>query len=150
MSEDQEKYAENQQDRRCRVISPAVKRLEVVAGILWRDQRFLAAQRPPGSVQEGWWEFPGGKLEAGESAEQALARELREELGVRTEQADFWRTVEHVYTEPPRHVVLHFYHVRCFSGEPRSREGQALCWVTREEAAQLPFLEADLPIVREL
>lgn len=125
-------------------------RIEVVAGILWRGERFLAACRPAGSAHEGLWEFPGGKVESGEGAEAALARELCEELGVRMGPAAFWRTQEHVYTVPPRHVVLHFFHVRDFAGEPQSREGQELRWVTAAEASSLPFLEADLPIVRAL
>ena len=138
----------------CRIITPGVKRIEVVAGILWRGGRFLAACRPEGSVHAGQWEFPGGKVEAGEDAEAALARELREELGVElgmeAGRAQFWRTLEHVYTTPPRHVVLHFFHVRDFAGQACAREGQELRWLTPVEAAELPFLEADVPVVRDL
>ena len=136
--------------QRCRTITPSVKKLEVAAGILWRGGRFLAAQRPPGSVQQGFWEFPGGKIEPGEAPAQGLARELREELGVGISQPLFWRLEEHVYADPPRHVLLHFFHVHDFTGEPCSREGQALRWVTRAEALDLPFLAADIPVLHAL
>lgn len=134
----------------CRVITATVKRMDVVAGILWRGERFLAACRPAGSVHAGQWEFPGGKVEPGEGRETALTRELREELGVEAGGLLFWRTLEHEYAHPPRHVVLHFFHVRDFAGEPRSREGQELRWLTVAEAENLPFLEADVPVVRAL
>lgn len=139
---------------RCRVIHPEVRCIEVAAGILWRGDRFLAACRPPGSVQEGFWEFPGGKIEHGESPAEAMARELTEELGsglgVTAQHCHFWRLVEHEYAEPPRRVRLHFFHVRGFSGEPRPREGQDLRWVTPQEAQELNFLAADVAVLREL
>ena len=125
--------------------------IDVAAGILWRDGRFLAAQRPPGSIQEGFWEFPGGKVEPGESPAEALIRELQEELGVTVRAPVFWRQAEHAYATPvARHVRLHFFHVRAFTGEPRACEGQALRWVLPREARTVPFLAADLAIVREL
>lgn len=125
--------------------------LEVVAGILWRDGRYLAVQRPEGKAQAGWWEFPGGKIEAGETPEQALIRELREELSVNVARAEFWRLREHTYVgAAPRRVRLHFFHVRRFTGEPQPNDGQAMRWTTPEDALRLPFLEADLPLVRLL
>lgn len=126
---------------------PVVK---VAAGILWRGGRLLAAQRPGGKPLAGFWELPGGKLEAGESAEAALARELAEELGVTVLEARFWRVSEHDYPERGFRVRLHFFHVRKFSGEPRAREGQALAWVTPEAAAGMAFLPADAEILRAL
>ena len=87
-------------------------------------------------------------MEPGESLEAALARELREELGVAVLEARFWRTVDHEY--PQRSVRLHFFHIDAFSGEPAPREGQAMRWLTPCEARELPFLEADRPLLCEL
>lgn len=129
-----------------------MRHMDVAAGILWRGERFLAALRPPDRVQGGWWEFPGGKVEAFETPQTALARELREELGVTVdaETCVFWRVLEHSYANPLRLVRLHFFHVRRFSGEPYSREGQTLRWVTPEEAGTLSFLAADAPVAAAL
>lgn len=124
--------------------------VDVAAGILWREGRLLAAQRPHGKPLAGFWELPGGKLEAGESPAQALARELAEELGVTVREARFWRRTEHDYPERGIRVRLHFFHVPEFSGEPTAREGQALAWVTPEEAAALHFLPADADILGAL
>lgn len=124
------------------------KRIEVVGGILWRGGSFLAAQRPEGHPQAGYWEFPGGKVEEGESLEEALARELAEELSLSIRRPQLWRTVDHDYAF--RSVRLYFFHVTEFSGEPVSNEGQTFQWVTPQEALQLPFLEADRPLLDAL
>lgn len=124
--------------------------VDVAAGILWRGPRLLAAQRPGGKPLAGFWELPGGKLEPGESAEAALARELSEELGISVREARFWRVSEHAYPARGIRVRLHFFHVTEFDGEPVAREGQALAWVTPEEAAGLAFLPADADILRDL
>lgn len=122
--------------------------MEVAAGILWRGGRFLGVERPPGTRHAGFWEFPGGKLEPGEAADAALARELDEELGVTDARPEFWRRVVHDY--PEFRVHLHFFHVRAFTGEPRPREGQRLQWLTPAEALEKPFLPADEDVVRAL
>ena len=123
-------------------------RIEVVGGILWKGKRFLAARRPEGNNHAGFWEFPGGKVEPGETGEQALARELFEELSITDCEMRFWRTVEHDY--PERSVRLHFFHVLHFSGTPVPNDEQTLRWVTPNEAQELPFLEADRPLIPEL
>ncbi len=122
--------------------------IDVVAGIIWRGGEYLAVRRPPGKPMAGFWEFPGGKVEPGETLEQALVRELDEELGIRVQECAFWQSVEHAY--PHLLVRLHFFHVREMDGEPRSREGHELAWVTPEGGGDLGFLEADAGIVEEL
>ena len=125
-------------------------RIDVVGGILWRGSRFLAAQRPAGSHQAGFWEFPGGKVEPGETRKQALARELAEELAITVDVTDmeFWTSLDFDY--PTRSVRLHFFHIHNFSGDPVANEGQLLRWVTPEEACTLPFLEADRALLPQL
>lgn len=128
----------------------ALRGIDVAAGVIWQAGRFLAAQRPPDKPHAGFWEFPGGKLEPGEDAAQALARELAEELDIRVRTATFWRCAEHDYPERGIHVRLHFFHVTAFDGQPFSREGQNLRWILPEEASSLPFLPADAAIVAAL
>ena len=121
--------------------------VNVVAGVIWQDGRFIGTQRVRGS-HAGQWEFPGGKVDSGESNLKALARELHEELGITLEEAHLWRTVQHDYGD--RCIRLHVYHVTRFSGEPCTLEKQHMRWLNGPEACALPFLEADLPLVREL
>ncbi|AGW12333.1 (deoxy)nucleoside triphosphate pyrophosphohydrolase [Megalodesulfovibrio gigas] len=113
----------------------------VAAGVLWKEGRFLAVQRPAGKPMAGWWEFPGGKAEPGETVAQALVRELREELGVEVLSWALFHATTHVY--PHAHVVVHFFHVDQWSGEVHPYDGQALVWCDGHTAAALPFLPAD-------
>ena len=100
---------------------------EVAVGILLRaDGDLLLTTRPPGKVYAGYWEFPGGKLEAGESVEQALRRELIEEIGVTIGAAEVWKVTEHDY--PHALVRLHWCKVYEWTGELQMREGQAMSW----------------------
>ncbi len=122
--------------------------LEVVCGIVRRGGRFLASCRAAHQPHAGWWEFPGGKIESGESAAEALARELREELGIAIGPPVFWRSVEHAY--PDKKVRLHVFFVDSTVGEPRPAEGQTVRWVTPREALTLGFLPADLALLRDL
>jgi 8-oxo-dGTP diphosphatase len=108
----------------------------------------LIARRPPGGHAGGWWEFPGGKLAPSESPAAALARELREEIGVIVEAASPLLTYRHDY--PGRQVELHVFVVDRYAGEPRGLEGQPLRWVTVAELATCGLLAADLPIARAL
>lgn len=119
--------------------------VQVAAGIIWREGRFLAAKRPEGKPRAGFWEFPGGKQEEGESIEATLRRELDEELGITCAALVPWKRVEHAY--PELRVILHFLHVTAFQGEPAARDGQELRWVTPEEARALSFLPADREVV---
>ena len=124
-----------------------MKYVDVIAGVIWQDGRFLATQRIRGR-HVGLWEFPGGKVKAGESNLRALARELYEELGITLEEAHPWRSAQ--YMDGDRCIRLHVYHVLRFSGEPQALEQQVLHWWTCHEACGLPFLEVDAPLVREL
>jgi 8-oxo-dGTP diphosphatase len=116
----------------------------VLAAIIERDAGFLLTRRLKGTHLEGLWEFPGGKCEAGESHEECLARELREELGVSATIGPELLVTEHAY--PERTVRLHFR--RCeIDGEPQTLIGQQMQWVTREGLGAIEFPEADRALV---
>ena len=124
--------------------------IDVAAGIIWRGGLFLAAQRPTNKIMEGYWEFPGGKLEGNDSPEEALKRELAEELGIGVSEASYWQCVEHHYAERKVTVRLYFFHVTEFVGEPCPVEGQNLRWVSPDEAPDLGFLPADASVLEQL
>lgn len=120
--------------------------VDVAVGVLVRaGGAVLFGQRPAGKPYAGWWEFPGGKLEAGESVEQALARELHEELGIEVRESRPWVVREHVY--PHAHVRLHFQRVVAWTGEPRARERQALAWRRPAAIDLAPMLPAAIPVI---
>ena len=123
--------------------------VRVVAGVL-RDSsgRVLIAQRPPGKHMAGFWEFPGGKVAAGESGEQALARELIEELGVSLQRCHPLLQLRHDYSD--RVIQLDVFVVDDYGGEPSGREAQALKWVAASELATQDLLPADRPIIEAL
>lgn len=103
------------------------KHTEVAVGVLVRaDGALLLSTRPPGKAYEGYWEFPGGKIEAGETVEQALRRELIEELGVTIGPAEVWKVTEHDY--PHALVRLHWCKVHEWQGAFEMREGQQMAW----------------------
>ena len=101
---------------------------EVAVGILIRraDDALLLSTRPEGKPYAGYWEFPGGKIEVGETVEQALRRELIEELGITIASAEIWKVTEHDY--PHALVRLHWCKVTAWTGEFEMREGQAMRW----------------------
>lgn len=134
-----------------------MKEITVAAGILWDNGRCLAARRPAGKPSAGFWEFPGGKIESGETPECALVRELHEELGVTVRAFHFWKEVSHEYPAAPCNsrndqlrVRLFFFHVTEFDGVPESVEGHELLWTTPHALLSLEFLEADRELVAEL
>jgi 8-oxo-dGTP diphosphatase len=111
------------------MMSESRQHTEVAVGILIRDDgALLLSSRPEGKPYAGYWEFPGGKLEAGETVVQALRRELIEELGVTIADAEVWKVTEHDY--PHALVRLHWCKVRAWSGEFEMREGQQMAWQT--------------------
>jgi len=123
--------------------------VEVAAAVIQRpDGSFLLAQRPPGKVYAGYWEFPGGKVEPGERALEALARELDEELGLEVERAYPWITRR--YTYPHATVNLRFFRVVAFRGEPHPREGQQFAWQRSGAVDVAPLLPANGPILAAL
>jgi 8-oxo-dGTP diphosphatase len=112
------------------------------------DGRMLLAQRPPGKVYAGYWEFPGGKVEAGETLEAALARELHEELGITIAPPCRWIT--RVFEYPHATVRLNFFRVFDWQGEPHPHEGQVFSWQRPDAVEVTPLLPANFPIVKAL
>ncbi|MBW4046659.1 MAG: NUDIX domain-containing protein [Proteobacteria bacterium] len=120
----------------------------VAVGVLLReDGSFLLASRPAGKPYAGYWEFPGGKIEQGETLLQALARELREELGINHIQASYWRSC--VMDYPHARVELQFCKVTQWEGDLRPCEGQALSW-ERLPVRVTPVLPGTLPVLQWL
>ena len=125
------------------------KRIEVVAAVLQRpDGSFLLAQRPENKVYAGYWEFPGGKIESGEAAPAALARELHEELAIDVHESYSWLTRDYDYEHAA--VRLRFYRVTEWSGELHGRENQAFAWQHVDDLTVAPLLPANGPILRAL
>lgn len=121
---------------------------EVVAALIWEGDRFLACQRPAHKARGLLWEFVGGKVEPGETAQEALVRECREELGVSVEVGElFWDTI-HRYPDLTVHLSL--FHARITEGTPKLLEHNDLRWITVEEMDDLPFCPADEPILERL
>ena len=120
---------------------------DVAVGILMQENGdVLLGQRPAGKPYAGYWEFPGGKVETGETVENALKREFMEELGITILSASPWCCVEYVY--PHAHVRLHFFISRHWHGIPQSREGQAFCW--QGDIHVEPLLPATIPLLHWL
>jgi mutator protein MutT len=123
--------------------------VHVVAGVLSDSRgRILLAQRPTGRHLAGGWEFPGGKLKAGESRIAGLTRELLEELGVAVQAAHPLVRLVHAY--PDRRIDLDVWVITGFDGEPRSLDGQRLRWCERDRLLHAELLPADLPVVTAL
>lgn len=129
-----------------------MKSIEVVAGVILAEEpdgskKFFATQRGYGE-QKGGWEFPGGKMEPGESPEQALARELKEELDVQVEVADFITTVEYDY--PKFHLTMHCYFCKVVDGSITLLEHEAARWLTLQELHSVNWLPADIAVVEAI
>ncbi len=121
--------------------------VDVAVGILIQPNGdVLLGQRPAGKPYDGYWEFPGGKVERGEAVIDALKREFVEELGLSIHSAQEWCGVEYVY--PHAHVRLHFFISRDWSGEPQSLEGQAFAW--QGAVGVEPLLPATIPLLEWL
>lgn len=121
---------------------------EVVAALIWQGERFLACQRPPHKARGLLWEFVGGKVEPGETREQALIRECREELDVTVRVGGIFMELVHEYPDLTVHLTL--FHAGIADGTPKLLEHQALRWLTVEEMDQYPFCPADQAILARL
>lgn len=124
------------------------KPIQVVAGLLKRDDKILIACRPPDKPYSGYWELPGGKIEANEASFVALQRELKEEIGITVHEASCWFEHEHRY--PDKFIHLELWHVSDYEGEPQSLEKQTLLWATLDEIKSLRILEGNVAILERL
>lgn len=122
--------------------------IDVVAALVWREGRLLVTQRPAGSHLAGLWEFPGGKIERGETAEDALARELREELDLTIRIGPLRSEILHAY--PEKTVRLLFFDCAWLGGEARNLEVADHRWIERAELATLAFPAADRELLADL
>ena len=124
------------------------KTIDVTAGLVFRDGRLLITQRKPGSHLGGLWEFPGGKLEPGESFEDALVRELDEELAIDIRVGPLIEELTHDY--PEKSVHLKFFKCDWLAREPHPHDVHALAWVTREQLDAYEFPAADAHLLMQL
>ena len=125
-----------------------MKHITVAAAIIHDQQgRIFATQRGYGPWR-GWWEFPGGKIEAGESPEEALKREIAEELETQIEIERLLRVVEYDY--PEFHLSMHCYRCQLSGPAPRLKEHEAACWLAPEELGSVRWLPADLQLIEKL
>ena len=121
---------------------------EVVAALIWRGERFLACQRPAHKARGLLWEFVGGKVEQGETREEALIRECQEELAVTVVPRDIFMEVTHEYPDLTVHLTL--FNADLPEGEPRALEHNDLRWITVGQIDTLPFCPADQEILERL
>jgi 8-oxo-dGTP diphosphatase len=124
--------------------------LEVAAAHLDTDGRVLVQQRPAGKMHAGLWEFPGGKVEAGEAPETALGRELAEELGIQTDPEQFGPATFASAPAGDRHLILLLYTVPTWQGQPKALDAAALAWVHPAQLADWPMPPADYPLAAHL
>ena len=123
------------------------KQIKVVAAIIRKDRSVFATQRGYGNYKD-WWEFPGGKLEPGESPEAAAVREIREELGVEVKAERFLKTTVHEYEE--YHVILHCWLCTITGGELTLKEHEAAKWLAEDEYGKVRWLPSDLAVLDEI
>lgn len=124
-----------------------MKTIEVVAAIITHNGRVFATQRGYGEFKDGW-EFPGGKMEPGETPQQALVREIQEELDTEIEVGELVETVEYDY--PAFHLTMHCFLCTIRSGDLVLKEHEAARWLTREELDDVDWLPADVKVVEKL
>ena len=128
---------------------PQLKRIDVVAGLIFERRRLLVCQRRPSSALALKWEFPGGKVEPGESSRDALKRELREELGIEVHHSREIFSCTHTYPEISE-VNLRFFQIHEYGGQIKNLVFHQISWISLRQLAELDFLEGDLPLIRRL
>ncbi len=124
--------------------------LVAAAAIIDRKKQILMAQRPEGKPMAGLWEFPGGKVDAGELPEYALMRELEEELGIETRPCCMSGVGFASHTYEKFHLLMPVFAIRVWKGEPQGREGQNLKWMNVQDLYSLDMPEADKPLIHQL
>ena len=124
-----------------------MKQIEVVAAIIRRGDKIFATQRGYGDFKD-WWEFPGGKMEAGETPEEALKREIREELSTEISVDEFLCTVEYDY--PAFHLTMHCYLCSLLTEALHLNEHEAAQWLVKEELDSVKWLPADVKVVERI
>ena len=143
------KIAQTWEKGKSRVTDGMKKKVtEVVAALIWDGDKFLICQRPAHKAQGLLWEFVGGKVEPGETKEQALIRECREELAVTVSVGEVFMEVDHIY--PDLHVYLTLFNAAIIEGTPQMLEHNDIRWITPEEIPQYEFCPADEKILRRL
>ena len=125
-----------------------MRRIEVVAAVIEKDDKIFCAQRNLTKSMGGKWEFPGGKIEVGETNEEALVREISEEFDSEIKVNEYIMTVEHDY--PTFHITMHAYLCTLVNGELKLKEHNDSTWLTRDKLLTLDFADADKPIVNKL
>ena len=131
------------------ISSGKLPRVHVVAGIIKNDKnQVFLAKRAEHQHQGGLWEFPGGKRERGEDIYDALCRELNEELGISVLKANSFKQIAHDYKD--KAVLLDFWLVESYQGEPKGLEGQSTTWASIQKLSSYEFPEANIPIVTRL
>lgn len=121
---------------------------EVVAALIWQDERFMICQRPSHKARGLLWEFVGGKVESGETKQEALIRECQEELGVAVTVGDVFMEVLHPYPDLTVHLTL--FHAAIAQGEPQKLEHNDIRWITVDEIERYSFCPADVEILDKL
>lgn len=124
--------------------------LVVAVALVDVDGRVLIAKRPPGKKMAGLWEFPGGKVDAGETPEQALIRELKEELGIDTRQSCLAPLTFASHDYDDMHLLMPLFACRVWKGDPVPKEGQELAWVRPVRMKDYPMPPADVPLIAML
>jgi len=129
-------------------VSAGKKIIGVSAALIFRDGKLLIAQRLAKAHLGGLWEFPGGKREVGETFEQCLVREIREELDVDISVGELFEEITHDY--PQKSIHLKFFKCRLIQGEPKPIECAALAWIQKDELKNFPFPNADAQLLQKL